>query len=88
MFRRGARAQGPVPVVTSPDATLKTVCRRLLLALGSGYGVCAVGSGGGVGTEKSARSCGSVSRIREVMSWVESRAFVKIFGEGKLAGIS
>ena len=36
VFRRGARAPVPVPVVTSPDATLKTVCRRLLLAFGSG----------------------------------------------------
>lgn len=68
MFRRGARVPTPVPVVTSPDATLKTVCLRLLLDFGSEYGVCAVGGGGDGGTEKSARSWGSVSRIRAVMS--------------------
>lgn len=46
-----------------------------------------MGGGGGGGTEKRARSCGSVSRIREVMSGVERRAFVKIFGRGKLGGL-
>lgn len=40
--------------------------------------------GGGGGTEKRARSWVSVSRIREVMSGVERRALVKIFGGGKL----
>src|SRR5271163_3265062 len=39
-------------------------------------------------TEKSARSCGSVSRIRFVISWFPSRALVKIFGGGKLSHIS
>ena len=42
-----------------------------------------VGRGGG-GTEKRARSCGSVSRIKDVMSGVERRALVKIFGRRKL----
>lgn len=46
-----------------------------------------VGSGGG-GTEKRARSWGSVSRIRVVMSGVERRALVKILGGGKLGGVS
>lgn len=40
--------------------------------------------GGGGGTENRARSCASVSLIKEVMSGVESKAFVKIFGGGKL----
>lgn len=43
-----------------------------------------MGKGAGGGTEKRARSWGSVSRIREVMSGVESMAFVKILGGGKL----
>ena len=47
-----------------------------------------MGGGGGGGTEKSARSWGSVSRIREVMSCVERRAFVNIFGGGKLSDVS
>jgi hypothetical protein len=46
--------------------------------------VVEVTGGGGGGTEKRARSCGSVSRIKDVMSAVESSAFVKIFGGGKL----
>jgi hypothetical protein len=74
------------PVVTSPDATLKTVCLRLLAF--SGYGVDAVGRACGGGTEKRARSWGSVSRISKVMSCVERRALVKIFGGGKLGGVS
>jgi len=44
--------------------------------------------GGGGGTEKRARSCGSVSRMREVISGVESSALVKIFGGGKLGGVN
>lgn len=44
--------------------------------------------GGGGGTEKRARSCGSVSRIRLVMSGAERRALVKIWGGGKLGGVS
>ena len=44
--------------------------------------------GGGGGTENRARSCGSVSRIRDVISGVESSAFVKILGGGKLGGVS
>lgn len=43
----------------------------------------AEGAACGGGTEKRARSCGSVSRIREVMSGVERRALVKILGGGK-----
>lgn len=71
------------PVVTSPEETLKTVWRRPgARAAGSGWG--AVEGGGGGGTEKSARSWGSVSRRREVISWFERRAFVKILGGGKL----
>jgi hypothetical protein len=74
---------GGGPVVTSPPATLKTVCRRA-----DGFGASAflwcVAVGGGGGTEKRARSWASVSRIREVMSGLESRALVKIFGGGKL----
>lgn len=90
------RAVGPVrvefaggPVVTSPAATLKTVCRREEGLGGSGFcrAVVVVGAGaggGGAGTEKSARSWASVSRIREVMSGLERRALVKILGGGKL----
>lgn len=81
-------------VVTSPDATLKTVRRRLCGASGSdenddglvGAAAAAAGGGGGGGTEKSARSCDSVSRIREVMSWLDRSALVKILGAGKLGG--
>lgn len=43
-----------------------------------------VGAGGGGGTENKARSCASVSRINDVISWLERRAFVKIFGLGNL----
>jgi hypothetical protein len=68
-------------VVTSPpDATLKSVWRRDFL-LSSRYGFEEEIGGG---TEKRARSCSSVSRIREVMSGVERRALVKILGGGKL----
>lgn len=45
-----------------------------------------VSRGGGGGTEKRARSWGSVSRIREVMSEAERRALVKILGGGNLGG--
>lgn len=41
-------------------------------------------AGGGGGTENSALSCVSVSRINEVMSWFLNRAFVNILGGGKL----
>lgn len=41
--------------------------------------------GGGGGTEKRARSCASVSRMRDVMSWFARRELAKIFGAGKLA---
>ena len=47
---------------------------------------CRIWGGGGGGTEKSARSCASVSRIREVISGLERRALVKILGGGKLLG--
>lgn len=72
--------------MTSPCATLKTVCLRLVfvLLLGSWYGVEEVTDGGGGGTENKARSWGSVSRIRDVMSVVERRALVNILGGGKL----
>lgn len=78
-------------VVTSPEATLNTVWRR-----DDGLGASAVcfcwapvpgavaGGGGGGGTENRARSWASVSRISEVMSWLERRALVKILGGGKL----
>jgi hypothetical protein len=84
------RAVGPVrvefgggPVVTSPAATLKTVCRREVGLGGSGSCRAADGGGGG-GTEKRARSWASVSRISEVMSGLERSALVKILGGGKL----
>lgn len=81
--------------MTSPDATLNTVCRRLGLRPSAGSSVEAcfssddddavvVGGGGGGGTEKRARSWDSVSRIRLVMSWLARRALVKILGGGKL----
>lgn len=57
------------PAVISPLCTLNTVCRRVE-AFGSGAVAgcdCSVAEAGG-GTEKRARSCGSVSRIRAVMS--------------------
>lgn len=76
---------GAGPVVTSPAATLKTVCLRLEGLGCSGLGVV-VGGGGGAGTEKRVRSWASVSRMREVMSGLERRALVKIFGGGKLEG--
>lgn len=92
MCRRGAPPvlRPPVllaAVVTSPEATLKTVCRRdeedCFVGSEAGWGV-AVGGGGGGGTENRARSWASVSRIREVMSWLARRALVKIFGGGNL----
>lgn len=64
-----------------PPAGLKMVLRRLVDADGS---ACLGGAGGG-GTEKRARSCSSVSRIRLVISWFWRRAFVKIFGGANLA---
>lgn len=85
MCLRGApalRAVAGPEVVTSPDATLNTVWRRDDSFGGSGF--WDVAGGGGGGTENRARSCVSVSRIRDVMSWLEMRAFVKIFGDGKL----
>lgn len=86
MLRRGPAREVGGPVVTSPAVTLKTVWRREDLLAGAGSedcGWCAVGGGGG-GTEKRARSWASVSRIKEVMSWLERRALVKILGGGKL----
>lgn len=44
----------------------------------------AFGAGGGGGTEKSARSCDSVSRISVVMSCERRSAFVKTLGGGNL----
>lgn len=57
-----------------------------MVSEGSGCG-WADGGGGG-GTEKRARSWVSVSRIREVISWLERRALVNILGGGKLFMIS
>src|SRR5690348_11233217 len=73
---------GGGPVVTSPPATLKTVCRREEGFSGSGFWL--VAGGGGGGTEKRARSWASVSRISKVISWLERSAFVKILGGGNL----
>lgn len=86
VLRRGLPAARDVggPVVTSPAVTLKTVWRREDLVASEDGGGCWAEGGGGGGTEKRARSCASVSRIREVMSWFERRAFVKILGGGKL----
>lgn len=94
MLRLGPPAARDVgwPVVTSPPVTLKTVWRREDLDEGSGAedgggsGCCWVveDGGGGGGTEKRARSWASVSRMSEVMSWLERRAFVKILGGGNL----
>lgn len=86
MLRRGcpaARDEGG-PVVTSPAVTLKTVCLREDDLGACGSGCLVVDGGGGGGTEKRARSWVSVSRMREVMSWLERRALVKILGGGKL----
>jgi hypothetical protein len=56
-------------VVTSPEATLNTVCRLLEDFFFSGsVGLRVVEGGGGGGTEKRARSWGSVSRMRDVIS--------------------
>ncbi len=80
-------------MVTSPEETLKTVWRRLdallLPSASSGaerleFVAAAAAAGGGGGTEKRARSWASVSRMREVMSWLERSALVKILGGGKL----
>ena len=75
--------------MTSPEATLKTVLRRAgflaWLSEGAAAGLLVVaGGGGGGGTENRARSWVSVSRMREVMSWLARRAVVKILGGGKL----
>lgn len=70
--------------MTSPEATLKTVCRREDAFGAVSEGVGLLGGGAGAGTEKRARSWDSVSRIKAVMSWFERRAFVKILGGGKL----
>lgn len=85
VLRRGGREVPLVLAVTSPDETAKTVCRLLLVF--SGYGVLAEAEAWGGGTEKRARSCGSVSLIKRVMSVVLRRALVKIFGGGKLRGV-
>lgn len=80
--------------MTSPLATLKTVLLRLGADCSSLLALClwafagAAAGGGGGGTEKSARSWDSVSRMREVMSWLLSRALVKILGGGKLEFVS
>ena len=74
-MRRAAAGAAVLCVVTWPDETLNTVRRRDW----SGAGVVEGG-----GTEKSARSCASVSRISEVMSELLRSALVKILGGGKL----
>lgn len=92
VLRRGARTAlaPPPPILPLPLVlALKTVLRRLWLLLevkGEGSGWEAAGLGGG-GTEKRARSCDSVSRIRVVISCWWSRAFVNILGGGKLRGL-
>lgn len=79
--------------MTSPEATLKTVRRRLCGASGSeekgwdDWGLVVAGGGGG-GTENRARSWDSVSRMRDVISWLERRALVNILGGGNLAGLA
>jgi hypothetical protein len=57
-------------VVTSPEATLNTVCRLLedFFFFSGSVGLRVVEGGGGGGTEKRARSWGSVSRMRDVIS--------------------
>ena len=71
-------------MLTSPPATLKTVCRRIEGAGSGGW----LANGGGGGTEKSARSWTSVSRIRLVMSGLASSAFENMRGGGKLRSVS
>jgi hypothetical protein len=56
------------------------VLRRLLDVGGS----ACFGAAGGGGTEKRARSCASVSRIRLVISWFCNSALVNILGGAKL----
>lgn len=67
----------------APPLGLNMVLR--LFADGAGS-VCLVAAGGG-GTEKRARSCSSVSRIRLVISWFCSNALVKIFGGANLGRV-
>jgi hypothetical protein len=69
-------------VAPGPPLGLKMVLRRLLEVGGS----ACFGAAGGGGTEKRARSCASVSRIRLVMSWFCSSALVNILGGAKLDG--
>lgn len=72
-------------MVTEPEATLKTVLRRVVPDVDESGEVWVVDGGGG--TEKRARSWDSVSRIRAVISWLDRSAFVKIFGGGNLVSV-
>jgi hypothetical protein len=71
-------------MLAPPPLGLKTVLRLLVDAAGS----ACLGAAGGGGTENRARSCSSVSRIRLVISWFCSNAFVKIFGGANLGVFS
>lgn len=83
MLRLGARtALAPPPDVVAPGPPLglKMVLRRLVDVGGS----ACFGAAGGGGTEKRARSCASVSRIKLVISWFWRSALVNILGGAKL----
>jgi hypothetical protein len=85
VLRLGAlTALAPPPdMLVPPPFELKMVLRLLVDAAGS----ACFGAAGGGGTENRARSCSSVSRIRLVISWFWSNAFVKIFGGANLGRV-
>lgn len=86
MLRLGARtALAPPPDVVAPGPPLglKMVLRRLVDVGGS----ACFGAAGGGGTEKRARSCASVSRIKLVISWFCRSALVNILGGAKLDAV-
>ena len=62
--------------------------KAVLLFAGSSSLSCMLASSDGGRMENKARSWYSVSRMRAVMSFVCSMAFVKIFGLGKLGRVS
>lgn len=70
-------------LVPPPPLGLKIVLRLLV----DGAGSACLGAAGGGGTEKRARSCSSVSRIRLVISWFCSNALVNIFGGANLGQV-